>query len=136
VLIVRILISVLAVFSSACGQPDKGQINPELAPYVAEFNALAQTSQDRITVEFAELYGDEAGRFIKGSEGFITILINPASWKYACPSQRRALIFHEMGHAVLGRVHLEGITYMNTNLQICNFYDSLKTELDAEMFNH
>jgi hypothetical protein len=43
------------------------------------------------------------------------VVLNDAWWELASETERRVLVFHELGHCALGRDHLDTSKVVNTN---------------------
>lgn len=103
-------IIILCVFLSACGQV---YVDPEFQPYVDEF------------IEDAEYYNSNIEMLPHISISFVDEFENPfvlaqcnytiyesnvqvkrQSWDSANEFQRKLLVYHELGHCVLGKKHL------------------------------
>lgn len=102
-------------FISACGR----YTEPAFAPYVAEFRVAAEargvvdTSADLGTsVEFGEPHAGKMATCFYSPLG-ARVVVSRAIWddtKFT--EERRLLIFHELGHCVLGRSHVAGDSIM------------------------
>ena len=102
-------------------------------PYVREFEQLAGITVFNVDYEFREFDDRFASCRRNGDGGMISV--DPTRWERLCDDQRRAIIFHELGHCVWNRGHLDDPpSYMSTNLRSCEFYVENREQLDAEMF--
>lgn len=109
-----ILATLLTFFS--CKDRDEYRVNSDFEPYVIRFEQEAKLRGDTLNlrkrgliVEFGNLKDNVAGLCHYGNP--IRIEIDREYWermgKYAGAEQvREELIFHEMGHGILGRKHL------------------------------
>jgi hypothetical protein len=100
----------------SCGSAsNSAQIPSDIAPIVAKFqqDALAQNhvvDTDSVQYSFQSL-GQENGEQEIGdcqmnSDGSNpTVIIDTNSWASFSDTQKEMLVYHELGHCVLGRVH-------------------------------
>jgi len=85
--------------------------NPEFQLYINEFEGYSGLDTRAVPISFADLPGDEAGvcHYFRVGAGPIRwgyIEIDEPYWKTISEQQRINLIFHELGHCVLGRDHV------------------------------
>ena len=86
------------------------QTNPEFYPYIQEFESYSKLNTSQVPISFANLEGNTAGvcHYFRMGEGPIRwgyIEIDEPNWKLMSQNQKVNLIFHELGHCVLGRDH-------------------------------
>jgi len=84
-----------------------------LEPYLRTFEDRAQSVQVEVkanVVAYFKELGGPAGVCIKKGSARI-IRIDPKVWEELSGVSREALMFHELGHCVLGRTHNEEIGY-------------------------
>ena len=61
------------------------------------------------------------------------VQINVTTWEYISPERKELLIFHELGHCILGKGHDDTkLAIMNTNL--LESYGNKRTELLIDFF--
>lgn len=66
-----------------------------------------------------------------------TVTIDPTHWKRLSALKRESLMYHELGHCVLGRPHVEDIdSYMNSSVISDSIVKSKKSELLDELFDN
>lgn len=121
-----------------CGGVKQKRIPPpdEFAAYVVEFEQLLGSEIYNVYFAFDELDPEIAQ--CNYTSVTSTITVDETRWADLCELQRRALIFHELGHCVLLREHTndgDPISYMNPALRTCEYFEQNKTALDDEMFN-
>jgi len=116
-----IFVMILAFIVSSCGDPHEYSVDPEFAKYVHRFEMEAAThgkdyklKTEGLIIEFAKLKNDQAG--LCHYEKPIRIEVDLEYWKKISATagadmMKEDLIFHEMGHGILGRKHL------NTSLE-------------------
>jgi len=111
-------------------------IGADFKSYVKMFDDLYSGSWPPIEIKFGQPSDASwAGECIQNEDGQKTIIIRETSWNKYCESQKRALIFHELGHCVLGRSHsTDTLSYMYPSELQCAFYDANKGTLDIELF--
>lgn len=115
----------LTLALTACGKnPDRPQVvQPQFAATNSEFSAYVDLfvqeakittgvdySKKIVPINFTELTYSENGIGTVGTCRYYTsgkreILIDPNFWASASEARRAALIFHELGHCVLNRLH-------------------------------
>jgi hypothetical protein len=105
---VRILIAALL---SSCGAPDIPQpdrrlhgISYEISPFVDSFEYVIGRPIGDVPVNFAEVEPNNAGECFVDTEGRAEVRVSTTFWT-TFPEMREALIWHELGHCVLGREH-------------------------------
>jgi hypothetical protein len=106
------LIPLLLLLSSCNTSPGLGNnIQSDFIPYVNQFEADSMATKGYptpfagLTIRFAypgELTGEIDGQCQYSSW---TIAIQSSYWSQMDAIQRKTLIYHELGHCVLGRVH-------------------------------
>ncbi len=105
--------TLLCLFFTSCSiiSNKSGHSNEELSPYAKEFFLEGQkrlADFDRINTEiviqFGELPKGKAGSCKKLKR---LVTINPDLWYLMDSIQRKALVFHELAHCVLGRDHVD-----------------------------
>lgn len=112
---------------AACGEEPKKLELGEFAPYVAQFESEANArgvalSVDNLIVEFGDLENaQERGMCILKTEETPRIVIRKDTWERMSEATRESLMFHELGHCVLRRVHvtdtgIDGQDYLAASL--------------------
>lgn len=96
-----------------CGRAATPEERAEFSPYLQRFSTYSKkfgrsvkTDTD-VTVVFAELPSRHLGVCQEGFWQTPRVEINRASWERATASAREVLLFHELGHCLLGRGHLD-----------------------------
>ena len=108
---------------------------PEFEPYVASFEAAYGRPLPAIVYLFEDLEPNAAQCAISGPARIISVDEN--RWATLCDAQKKAVIWHELGHCVLHRDHTndgDPISYMNAALRSCEYFEANEEELDSEMF--
>lgn len=120
----------------ACGPVPYSYIDPDFKDYVTEFVFLSHKHPENLIVKWADL-PYEIGTCTHAENGQKVIRIDRHYWATLCPSQKRAVLFHELGHCVLARQHApqNARSYMAPVLADCQFYTDFVSELDNELFN-
>ena len=135
--IMRRIMSLIALMSLGCSQEQVfTSIDDDLRPYVQEFYShLPHPEIVSITVKFGVI--DDGGQCIKtNTSQHVTVIVNQDQWPAWCDEQKRAVVFHELAHCVLGREHTEqaAISYLAPQIKSCAFYTENKDALIEEMF--
>ena len=130
----RVLVLVwLIMLNVACAPFTTYTIDPTFMPYVIEFSQHVNVS--RVTIQFGNVPEAASAACYKNNLGDMTINVRNTMWNILCDKQKRALIFHELGHCVLGRDHLDNLdSYMYPEIQDCNFYELNEPYLIQELF--
>ncbi|MFT4566092.1 MAG: RNA polymerase sigma factor (sigma-70 family) [Saprospiraceae bacterium] len=91
------------------------EIDAAIAPIIEAFEEEAANrgriiniTEERIGAVFDETTDNAAGQCVAKSNGEHYIRIDAEYWKNASGLQREFLVFHELGHCVLGRSHEDG----------------------------
>lgn len=98
----------LTVFSlmmsvSACTDPTT--VDPQFQSYMDSFTTLTAKSTSGVNAVFGALQAPTLGECDYGTS---TITIDPGVWSRASIYQREELMYHELGHCVLGLDHSTG----------------------------
>lgn len=112
------LIFCLSSSITACGQPESLKthyIEPEFEYFVDLFE-LEQNVDVNIEIKFAKLELPAVGmcyyyQYENGTREFVNIEIDPDYWQLTSETKKEVLLFHELGHCVLGRDHDEQRIY-------------------------
>ena len=121
----KYLLLLLAVALQGCGRHQAA----EFAPYVNEFRDILKANNvadlysnvDGVSIEFAP---SDHGEDARCSYRFIApplITVRKEVWDVADDSSKRMLIYHELGHCVLGRDHTEERSIMNGKYRVVDF---------------
>jgi hypothetical protein len=104
-----LLLSISLLVLVGCG---KNNIDPQLQPYVDSFVQLGNVSSpltpNGLSVQFGTIPDTSAefdGYCQWGPTGNNTITINQSTWVNYDETQRTLIMYHELGHCVLGRWH-------------------------------
>ncbi len=105
----------LFLFLISCNDPHEYLVDDEFTQYVAQFELQAElhgktidTETTGLIVEFADLKDNQAG--LCHYEKPVRIQIDRSYWQAVSKSQnaelmKEELLFHELGHGILGRSH-------------------------------
>lgn len=106
----HLTIILLVILLYSCGGTQSAtatEIDPKLAPYVQMFGLIGQINIPPLTVVFKDIKdeGYEPGSRVIGYcyLQLRRIEIDPTWWAGASPLAQQAIMFHELGHCVLGR---------------------------------
>lgn len=135
-------IIILMMFLAGCGkQVERDQsIDPVLNVYYQEFlNEAHNREIDLVfygSINFST-DGAWAGWCSEISNGYGNILINSNLWVDYTDDQRRWLVFHELGHCLLGRDHLpaNGLTCPTDIMEPYLYNDSLCSNYVKDNWN-
>ena len=128
------------VLLSGCGQ---APTDNEFVPLVDEFNALIVARglpAASVPVAFGETHGS-LGVCTRSAFGGNEVTIDREWWNLCSPAAKRLLIFHELGHCVLGRAHRDDVdegghpvSIMNSRASILAAdFESRKEALEHEL---
>jgi len=142
------MVAVLAIFAVGCTKsPNK--IDPEFKQMYQEFideanaHGLDLPYDQGMTIEIGTLgqedsQGELIGECSPIGYGDGNILIDKNFWYDANDAERHVLLFHELGHCVLGRKHNNNhmsIMYPMVNVP-AEYYDVDKSEMLEELFKN
>ncbi len=114
---VRVLsLALILTFSGCLGcaveQHKKSyEVDPILEPYVQKFEVLSRTygrptEVDDLQAVFTnEFDGSDILGMAEFGPGTPVIKINASEWPLLTSAEKEILVFHELGHAILGRDH-------------------------------
>lgn len=106
----------ITLIVTSCGDPNEYRVEPVFAEYVQRFELEAakhgkdyKLQTEGLIIEFAKLKDEQAG--LCHYENPIRIEVDSVYWKKisvvaGSEMMKEDLIFHEMGHGILGRKHL------------------------------
>lgn len=107
-----LLLGITCIALTSCGNIYGSHINTDLQTYVNRFLQVAQeqgynVSLDNLIVDYERLSGNVIGVCYLG--GVPKVGISESYWKRLAVSNsdREQLMFHELGHCLLGRGHLD-----------------------------
>ena len=130
------LVLLTASLLTSCGLiPSNPEVDPEFSILYAEFLADAahygrELDLWDLRIEFAEMPLDIAGRCRPNK----TVEINPEVWAFYDRWDREILIYHELGHCLLGQDHRPD-SIMSQNLRT-TWYAWHREEYKAELFTY
>ena len=98
---------IFLVFYSCSMLTRHPSIEPDFKPYYDEFLLHAGVESSRIRMGFKRISSFIPGRWVIGRCNYLSanIDIDPVFWHEATEYERKALIFHELGHCLLWRLH-------------------------------
>jgi len=96
---------------AACGRAPTPEEKIEFEPYLRRFNAFSRQQGRSVFADISITYGNLKGRHLgMCDEGWLRasrVEINRGAWKTSDDATREVMIFHELGHCVLGRPHID-----------------------------
>jgi len=90
-------------------------------PYVEQFEEDYGQYIGDIPINFAKLEDQKIGVCYTWDSGHAEVEIDPDFWKVATELEKKALIYHELGHCELGRDHYDDIREDNCAVSIMNW---------------
>ena len=95
------------LFLAACGKQDMGEFAPMAARFQAEGASRGKAVDlSPLSIKYGELEPGENGRCEWDIFGHKTIVLKEAYWQAIDENAREALLFHELGHCLFDRTHL------------------------------
>jgi len=91
------------IFIASCAKTQV-TVDPEFKPYLEKFTTDVGGDTSDVSVVFEELSGDTVGLCITDGDDK-HIKIHPKHWAKVSHEEREELIYHELGHCVLGLGH-------------------------------
>jgi hypothetical protein len=124
----KVVILILIVFAYGCSKEDERFVDPGLAPYLEIFQDEAMLRG--VVVDYDEL-GLEVflvsmssdgvkGQCVHQADDAKTVNIDLNFWNENDHFSKEFLFFHELGHCVLGRNHLDDVNENNRCISIMN----------------
>ncbi len=111
------IIILIGLLFSGCREDEQIEvyIDPEVLPYLDLFIAEAASRGLEIRIEDYALSitvehidrENVAGQCTQATGSYNHIIIDPVYWKGYTEMNREALLFHELGHCILDRGHLD-----------------------------
>lgn len=105
-----ILALALVLTLSACGR--KGQVDPAFNAYVRDFEVKIGVGVNNVDISFRKLNAPTIGVCYSGGQ-FNQINIDPDFWATMNESGREQLMYHELGHCVLGLGHNDELSTLD-----------------------
>ena len=150
-------ILVFILFLTACGCPHKPQVNidPILQPYFDSFFQAGMSQQvtvdiSDIIIQFKVLSASGVNSIVYGSctsniNETPVVSINPNYWYSMTHDLQESLVYHELGHCLLGRGHTtamfkapdgteQPVSIMYPNSTVVVEYGILKSYYIQELF--
>ncbi len=147
-LVIKILsVLVLVWVLTACGVEEKKDIDPAFSGYLALFlyegnnvTGYFPSLPKSLTIKFVPVLDDYAGWCSRrGGEAIVTI--DKREWEANSSTWREMLMFHELGHCVLGRGHIDTLkpngkpeSLMHRSLFSESYYRSNRQDYLDELF--
>lgn len=110
-------------------------IDPDFQENVDEFSGLYGKEMPGLKIVYGDYQDNKiAVCSIRGEHR--TITVDRDQWPILVESQKRATMFHELGHCVMGRKHTDNqMSFMYKDTRPGVFYDAFDALLIADMFN-
>lgn len=121
----------LVLLLAGCG---KASVDPELQPYLDSFQSDTNVQiATPVTLKFGDIRESAEDGLCENGLGIPVITIDKTAWAQADDTNRKLLVYHELGHCVLGRSHDDTINADGTHESIM-FHSS--QELHNEFQNN
>ena len=133
-----LLIVIVLGLLVGCG----GYVDPEFKPYLSDFRQAAKAQGLAEPLGVSIMYGDINGLAGVCEQSIFQshIFINRGNWNMILDSGRRILIFHELGHCILGRSHDNGLLPDGSPKSLMNSQSVLRNvaqyDADPEYYLH
>lgn len=107
------MIASILMFLFGCGHPQQLTIDPTFQDLISRFEKDGNRTIKDLVVKFGYIStpGGKPGTYVVGEceqgLGTPTVTILPAYWNSATDLQREELMYHELGHCILERDHVE-----------------------------
>lgn len=123
-------------------------IAPEFRPYVSLFQIEALDRGKQIVIEdliirFGPMRGGEVGQCWQFDDSTPTIVVDAEIWQLIGYYEREILVFHELGHCILGREHRNSLddngmpkSIMYKHLFNEYYYETYREKYLNELFGH
>ena len=137
-----LLVTFYGFLPIACTKVEFKSLDPlvytddDFTPYIQGFKANYSADFPALTMIFGVVQKDDAGNCNHKTK---IILIKKTTWATMSVYRQEALVFHELGHCVLGiEKHNEtpdAISFMIPSLNTTEFYKTNRAELFKDLFN-
>jgi len=108
----------LFLLLAACGRVPTREEAQEFSPYVQRFAKYSQQRGRAVSADISVVYGNLKGSHLgMCDEGFLRsshVEINREAWRTASEATREMMLFHELGHCLLGRSHSDGVAKLKS----------------------
>ena len=128
-----LLLLIALIASCAPTEVRFGDATDDLRPYVEEFAILYGRDIVGVTYDWGE-YDDRCAQCLRAN-GELIITVDRSRWDDLCEAQKIAKVFHELGHCLLNRDHVDTDSYMFPRLLMCDYYEENREALDQELFS-
>ena len=153
-MLLRLGFIVVTFLTLACSDQDSydysSAISPELRIYFDRFESEAESrgllidwSAQHIYADLTQIESDAVGQCLTYEQGRNDLLIDEEYWLRSNEVNKEFLIFHELGHCVLKRGHLDAAnpdgscqSIMNSGNESCrkNYNGTTRSEYLDELF--
>ncbi len=122
------LVSVMTLVMYSCGKAPVYEVDPELLPYVNQFQGTAAQyghsgTISELVAKFGPMSNPRERAFCDLVDGEPpTVMVNAETWETLDEASRESLMFHELGHCILKRVHMSERNSMGTPVSVMNPY--------------
>ena len=103
---------IVSLFIHCAEDPYVNDIDPSFMSYFESFidegqkrNYVIDLSAEKINARFRPSVNGEVGQCAQTSSGIKNLYFDPSYWQRSDAWQREFLIYHELGHCLLGRSH-------------------------------
>lgn len=105
-----LLCLLMATTGMAPRMPEPENSTTEPLPYLERFKTLAKTygatfGNKSVTFSFGALFGGAVGVCYMNGSGRNSITFSSSAWNRGSDTFKEMLVFHELGHCLLGRGH-------------------------------
>ena len=123
----RNVLLVSLLFTVACAQrakdPRQGtHVDPDVAPYVADFEDIYGVVIWDIPITFDDLEGNYIGICRTWDNGYREIFLDKDNWENSYEIERYAVVFHELGHCQFGLKHNNSVMEDGCAYSLMNEY--------------
>ena len=118
ILVLALLVAGLAACDKKAKPRDTLYIAPALQPLVAKFEEKANGQGRAIDIknlyaQFTEALPEGVNGECNAGDGTPIVKISKAFWESASLSAQELVLFHELGHCILNRVHDDDVIFLN-----------------------
>lgn len=122
------LVSVMTLFAFSCGKAPVFEVEPEFMPYVNQFQGTAaQYGYSGKISELVVKFGPMSNALERAYCDLVdgeppTVVVNTKVWQELDAASRESLMFHELGHCILKRIHISERSSLGTPVSVMNPY--------------
>jgi hypothetical protein len=134
----RYAIGLMLLVVVGCGK-SPSYVQPEVQEYVSRFEQAAASEGVHVDSSALIITLQDTG-FSNNEQGIcyfdrVTVTLNKKFWATAMDADKELLVFHELGHCLLGRQHIKAQSIMQASLPMTSMFMDYKASYVHELFH-